>query len=181
MRNNVGRDGNNLEGEFGTAGKLFQVDGDGRHLVMQTGIGISNTICWSPRADRFYFADTVTNETWVFDFDVSSGKISNKRPFLKDFERGKPDGSAVDQDGYLWNARYGGGCVVRIAPDGTVDRIVELPASNITTCAFGGDGLKTLYITSARNGDGKPERLEGSLFAMAVETPGLPENRVRLD
>ena len=91
-----------------------------------------------------------------------------------------PDGSAVDRDGYVWNARYGGACVVRIAPDGSVDRIVELPTRSITNCAFGGPDLKTLYITSARIVDGKPERLEGSLFALEVDTPGLPENQVRL-
>lgn len=181
MRNNVGQDGEDLEVEFGAAGKLFQIDGDGRHSVILTGIGISNTICWSPRADRFYFADTVRNEISVFDHDISAGTIGNKRSFLKDFERGLPDGSAVDRDGYLWNARYKGACVVRIAPDGGVERIVELPASNITTCAFGGEDLKTLYITSARMVDGKPERLAGSLFSIAVETPGLPENHVRLD
>jgi sugar lactone lactonase YvrE len=180
MRNNVGPDGDNLEVEYGTAGELFQVDGDGSHRVIQTGIGIPNTICWNPAVDLFYFADTVKNEISVFDHDLASGKISNKRPFLKNFERGLPDGSAVDQDGYLWNARYAGACIVRIAPDGKVDRIVELPASNITTCAFGGDDLKTLYITSGHMLDGKPERLGGSLFSIAVETPGLPKNRVRL-
>jgi sugar lactone lactonase YvrE len=180
MRNNVGSDGGNLDVDFGTAGELMRVDGSGSHHVVQTGIGISNTICWSPRADRFYFADTVRNALWAFEFDESSGTIGNRRPFLEGFDRGLPDGSAVDRDGYLWNARYAGGCVVRIAPDGSVDRIIELPVSNITNCAFGGPELKTLYITSARVVNAKPERLEGSLFSIEVDTPGLPENRFRL-
>lgn len=181
MRNNIGRDGSHLDVDYGTAGELLRVDGSGSFQVMQTGIGISNTICWNPRGDLFYFADSVTNEISVFDYDASSGEIANKRPFLNNFQRGLPDGSAVDRDGYVWNARYSGACVVRIAPDGGLDRIVELPTSNITNCAFGGPDLKTLYITSARVVDGKPERLEGSLFSIEVEIPGLLENCVKLD
>lgn len=180
MRNNVGSDGSDLDIDFGTAGELMRVDRSGGYRVVQAGIGISNTICWSPGADKFYFADTVANEIWTFDFDAMSGTIGNKRPFLSQFERGLPDGSAVDREGYLWNARYAGGCVIRISPDGIVDRIVDLPVSNITNCAFGGPDLKTLYITSARVVSAKPERLEGSLFSIAVETPGLPENHVQL-
>ena len=91
-----------------------------------------------------------------------------------------PDGSAVDRDGFLWNARYGGGCVVRVSPAGTVDRVVELPVDNITTCTFGGPDLKTLFITTARGGPPERDRLSGSLFSLAVDVPGLPENRFRL-
>lgn len=180
MRNNVADDGGHLEVDFGAAGALFQIDGNGNCEVVQEGIGIPNTVCWSPDGDLFYFGDTVRNELSVFDYDASSGKLGNKRPFLNGFDRGMPDGSAVDQDGYLWNARHGGACVVRVAPNGELDQVVELPVSNITNCAFGGPDLKTLFITSARVVDGKPERLQGSLFSIDVNTPGLPENRVRL-
>jgi sugar lactone lactonase YvrE len=83
----------------------------------------------------------------------------------------------MDSEGYLWNARYGGGCIVRIAPSGEIDRIVEMPVSNVTTCTFGGPQLKTLFITTARRGD---ERLSGGLYALQVDVPGLPENRFRL-
>ena len=181
MRNNIGRDGSHLDVDYGTEGELLRVDSSGSYQVLQKGIGISNTICWNPRGDLLYFADSVRNEISVFDYDASSGEINNKRPFLKNFHRGLPDGSAVDRDGYVWNARHSGACVVRIAPDGVVEQTVELPTSNITNCAFGGPDLKTLYITSARVVDGKPERLQGSLFSIEVETPGLLENCVTLD
>jgi sugar lactone lactonase YvrE len=180
MRNNVGPDGGNLDVEFDGLGRLFRVRGNGAHNVELTDIGISNTLCWSPHADLFFFGDTVTNEISVWDYDLSSGAISHKRPYFSGFDRGLPDGSAMDRDGYLWNARYGGACLVRVAPDGSVDRIIEMPVSNITTCAFGGPQLRTLYITTARGGDGPAERLGGGLFAMAVETPGLPENIFKL-
>jgi sugar lactone lactonase YvrE len=86
----------------------------------------------------------------------------------------------MDSEGFIWNARYGGSCVVRVSPAGKVDRIVEMPVANVTTCTFGGDDLKTLYITTAQGGRGKSQRLAGGLYAIAVDVPGLPENRFRL-
>jgi sugar lactone lactonase YvrE len=82
----------------------------------------------------------------------------------------------MDADGYLWNARYGGRCLVRIAPDGSVDRVVAVPVLNPTTCTFGGPGLRTLYVTSARSAD----QLSGSVFAMELEVGGLPDGRFQL-
>ena len=76
--------------------------------------------------------------------------------------------------------RWGGGCVVRVTPDGEVDRVVEVPARNITTCAWGGEALDVLYITSARLGTGDADRLGGSLFALRGAGRGVPDFRVRL-
>ncbi|CAN5383406.1 SMP-30/gluconolactonase/LRE family protein [soil metagenome] len=165
------------EGAEKGKGKLFRVNADGSSTTEKSGIGVSNTFCWSPDNTRFYFGDTMTNVISVWDYDVHTGRISAERPFFSGFARGGPDGSAMDRDGYLWNARYGGSCIVRVAPDGKVDRIVEMPVTNITTCTFGGPDLKILYITSARF---QNERLAGSLFALSVDVPGLPENRFRL-
>src|SRR5437667_8070381 len=78
-----------------------------------------------------------------------TGTIANQRPFLEGFARGLPDGSTVDSAGYLWNCRFFGGCIVRVAPDGQIDRVVEMPVKNITTCTFGGPDRKTLYVTTA--------------------------------
>ena len=143
----------------------------------EDGIGISNTFCWSPDAKRFYFADTLANAIHVWNYDLRTGRMPDERPFFVGFERGLPDGSAMDRDGYLWNARYGGGCIVRIAPTGEIDRIVEMPVSRVTNCTFGGPQLKTLFITTARRSD---ERLSGGLYALTVDVPGLPENRFHL-
>lgn len=177
MRNNVAPNGDDLPAG-GTDGVLYRVAAGGEAVACRTGIGISNTLCWSPDRRTFYFADTLANAIRAYDYNGPLGEISGERPFFCDFSRGAPDGSAIDSRGYLWNCRYGGGCIVRISPAGQVDRIVEMPVSNITTCTFGGADLKTLFITTAA----KPgERLSGSLFALGVDVPGLPENRVTLD
>lgn len=182
MQNNVADDGSDIAITDHTLGKLFRIDAKGAFTVEKTGIGISNTLAWSPDNRRFYFGDTLRNSIAVWDYDVTTGTIANERPFFNDFERGSPDGSAVDAAGYLWNARYDGGCVVRVGPDGRVDRVVELPCKAVTTCTFGGPQLKTLFITTAKGGSGSVsgERLAGGLFALAVDTPGLPENRFKL-
>ena len=182
MQNNVADDGADIPITDHTLGKLFRITASGAFTVEKSGIGISNTLCWSPDNRLFYFGDTMKNTIYVFDYDATSGTIANERPFFAGFGRGSPDGSAIDSAGYLWNARYDGGCVVRVAPDGRVDRIVEMPCKAITTCTFGGADLKTLFITTAKGGRGAAngERLAGGLFALAVDVPGLAENRFRL-
>jgi sugar lactone lactonase YvrE len=162
-------------------GRLFRITGSGAATVEKADIGISNTLCWSPDNTRFYFGDTITGMISVWDYDVRTGTIANQRPFFGGFNRGGPDGSAMDRDGYLWNARYGGSCVVRIAPDGSIDRIVELPVNAVTTCTFGGPLLKTLYITSAWQGFDAAQRaadpLAGALFSVQAGVAGVPAAR----
>ncbi len=180
MQNNVAGDGSDRPITDRAAGRLFRVAPDGLVTVIKTGIGISNTFAWSPDATRFYFADTLANAIHVFDYDALTGTVSNERPFFVGHDRGSPDGSAVDAAGTLWNARYGGACVVGVAPDGTVADLIEMPCDNVTTCTFGGPGLTTLYITTARGGSSPGSRLAGSLYAVEMEAPGLPENRFRI-
>lgn len=173
MGNNVGPDGEPGEVAPGL-GALYRYAADGFE-TLETGIGIANTVAWSPDAATFYFADTLANEIRAYAHHPETGALGTGAPFFAGFERGAPDGSAIDSDGYLWNCRYGGGCVVRIAPDGGIDRVVEVPCGNVTTCTFGGIDLKTLFITTARGGAGRSERLAGSLFALEAPVPGLPE------
>ncbi len=178
MGNNVGPEGESLPVAPGL-GRLLRFGPEPAFTELERGIGIANTICWSPDARTFYFADTMANEIRAYAFDPSSGALGPSRAFFAGFERGSPDGSAVDSEGYLWNCRYGGGCVVRLAPDGSVERVVEMPCANVTTCTFGGPGLRTLYITTAANGRAPDERLAGSLFALEGPVPGLPERVFR--
>ncbi len=182
MQNNVGGDGSDSEIDDHTLGRLYRIASDGSWTTEKTGIGISNTVAWSPDQRRFYFGDSLRNVISVWDYDAATGTIANERPFFAGFERGVPDGSAVDGDGYLWNARYDGNCVVRVAPDGSIDRVIEMPVAAPTTCTFGGPDLKTLYVTSAGGGRGlaKGDQLSGGLFALPVDVPGLPENRFRI-
>ncbi len=175
MRNNVGIRGEDLDVSFEN-GVLYRIDPDGRASEWKHGLGISNTVAWSPDLTTFYFGDTTANAIYQFDYDLRTGKISNERPFLVTYPHGAPDGSALDSDGFLWNTRPGAGCLIRVAPDGNVDRIVDLPVSRPTSCAFGGEGLKTLYITTARSAD----QLSGSVFGLLMEVGGSPENRFRL-
>ena len=175
MRNNVGPNGENLDVPFSDA-VLYRIGPGGAVSEWKKDIGISNTVAWSPDGKTFYFADTTANRICSYAYDEQTGDISDEKPFFEGHERGLPDGSAMDAQGYLWNARYGGGCIIRVAPDGRVDRVVPVPALNSTTCAFGGPELKTLYITSARSAD----QLSGSIFALDPEVGGSPDNRFRL-
>ena len=178
MRNNVNADGSSGEAG-GQDGILVRVDPDGQATTWRKGVGIANTLAWSPDRRRFYFGDTLANVIWVYDYDSSTGAISNERPFLQGFARGFPDGSAVDSEGYLWNCRFYGNCIVRVAPDGKIDRVVEMPVKNITTCVFGGADLTTLFVTTACAEAPRGDRLAGSLFSIQAGVRGQPENRFR--
>ena len=180
MQNNVAADGSEVAITDKAAGQLYRIGASGAVSRHKAGIGITNTLAWSPNGKLFYCGDTLRNAIYVWDYDRATGTIANERPFFTDFGRGGPDGSAIDSAGYLWNARYGGGCVVRVAPDGKVDTILEMPVGNITTCTFGGPDHRTLYITTAQGGSGPGERLAGGLYAVAVDTPGMAENKFRL-
>ncbi len=178
MRNNVNPDGSSSP-VGGHDGVLIRVDPDATVTLWRDKIGIANTFAWSPDRRSFYLADTLANVIWVYDYVSSSGAISTERPFLEGFARGFPDGSTVDSEGFLWNCRVFGNCVVRVAPDGKIDRIIEMPVKNITTCVFGGAALTTLFVTTASAEAPRGDRLAGSLFSIQTNVRGQPENRFR--
>ncbi len=172
MGQNVGPGGEALDCEPGQ-GELFRVRPGGAVSREGAGLGISNTVCWSPDQRTFYFGDSQANCIWAYPYDPRSGEIGARRVFFAGFDRGAPDGSCVDRAGRLWNCRFGGGCIVVVEPDGAIAQVIEMPVRNITTCAFGGADLRTLYITTAAMMTHEGDRLAGSLFALRVETPGL--------
>jgi L-arabinonolactonase len=146
------------------------------------GVAIANSICFSLDGRTMYYADSQLRAIHCCDYHPCSGAITNPRVFVAaDLAPGEPDGSTVDADGYLWSTRWGGGQVVRFAPDGRIDRVLELPAPQPTCAAFGGPGLDVLYVTTARQWmaeeqiAGAPQ--SGSLFARAPGVRGLPEQR----
>ncbi|HEV8388283.1 MAG TPA: SMP-30/gluconolactonase/LRE family protein [Dongiaceae bacterium] len=152
----------------GATGALYRLDGDGRLSVLRSGIGISNTVVFSPDGRTLYFADTATNDLGAYAYDPDNGTLGARKAFAVPGDvPGFPDGSAVDCEGYLWNARWDGGCLVRFSPEGRVDRIVELPVRRPTCCAFGPSGSTTLYVTSAALG------LEGDALARQPWAGGL--------
>jgi sugar lactone lactonase YvrE len=175
MRNNVNSDGS--EGEAGgTDGILFRIDPNGEVTEVEDRIGISNTLAWSPDRKKFYFGDTLANTIWAYDYDDATGSIQKTADHIASFSRGLPDGSTIDADGFVWNCRWDGACIVRVAPSGEIDSIIEMPTKNITNCTFGGKDLDILYVTTAASAD-KGDRLAGSLFAMNTNVRGVPENR----
>jgi sugar lactone lactonase YvrE len=179
MRNNVNPDGSSREAG-GKDGILHRLDPDAGLSVHRRDIGISNTLVWSPDQRRFYFGDSLANTIWSYDYDRDTGAIQNEAVFFAGFDRGLPDGSTVDADGYLWNCRYDGGCIVRLSPDGKIDRVIEMPVRKITTCTFGGADLTTLFVTTASVDAAPGERLAGGLFAIQCEVSGQAENRFRV-
>ena len=181
MQNNIGPNREDLPITKSTGG-LYRIDGDGSFTKLVSDIGVSNTLCWDEKRKRLYFADTTARTIRVFDWDAESGHISNPRVFAAKHPRGFPDGSALDAEGYLWNCRWAGSCIIRYAPDGSVDRIVDVPVTNPTSCVFGGPDLRTLYITSAYQGMSDAKRaanpLEGALLVANADVPGQPCTRL---
>lgn len=162
------------------SGGLHRIDPDGSAQRHIDGLAIPNSLAFSPDGRTLYFADTPRHVIWAFDHDGATGTITRRRPFADLSARsGHPDGSCVDADGFLWNAEYGGGRLTRYAPDGRIDRIVHLPVSNPTCCAFGGDGLDMLFVTTASKGmsdaELAAEPLAGALLTFDPGVRGLPE------
>lgn len=167
--------------EDGLSGELYRVDHDGWISAHLDGIGISNSICWSPDGATMYFADTLQKEIWAFDYDQDAGKISDRRVLARTPEAAGPDGSCVDAAGYIWNAEWGQGRVVRYSPDGEVDEVLQLPVSHITCVTFGGEDLSDLYVTTATYGLSEEQRIfepdAGKVFVFETPYQGLAENR----
>ena len=177
MQNNIAEDGAPIELKSDIGG-MFRVTSDGRTVpLLPETLGIMNTLAWSPDNREFFFADSMKGALFsaVHNTDGTLGSIKR---FNTDCPLGVPDGSAMDEEGYLWNARWGGGSVVRFDPSGSMDRTVNIPATNVTSCCFGGPDLKTLFVTTARSGlsrqavDENPN--EGALFAVDCGVRGMP-------
>lgn len=163
-------------------GAFYRVDPSGHVHRIQSDVIVSNSIGFSPANDRVYFSDTRRFVTWQYGLDLATGKVGPREVFQDHTPtRSRPDGLCVDAEGHVWNALFAEGRVVRFTPDGKVDRIIHLPVTNPTCVCLGGPELKTLYITTARKFLSAEtlarEPLSGSVLAMPVDVPGLPEHR----
>jgi len=180
MRNNIAADDSPLAAPEQT-GRIYRYTPNGRLTrLSDDSFAITNTFVW-PTADRFVTADTPKNTLYSYRIGAD-GLLSDRQIFQQGFGRGLPDGSTMDAEGFLWTARVvGGACLTRTAPDGSIDRVVELPCSWPTSCAFGGPDLATLFVTSARftmtseHLAANPQ--EGGLFALDAGVRGLPAHR----
>lgn len=166
------------DSEVANTGRLWRFDPAGKGDVLHKDIGISNTLAWDRKRGRLYFADSQIGDIFVFDYDADSGALGEKRVFFGgDSAPGIPDGSAIDLHGNLWNARWSAGCVAKVSPDGKLAALIELPVSCPTSCAFGSDGLQTLFVTSARqtlDAAGSGHREDGALLSFTADVPGAP-------
>jgi sugar lactone lactonase YvrE len=133
------------------AGSLYRLDPDLTVTRVLDVVGESNGIDWSPDDRLMYFVDSLDKRVDVFDFDLASGAMTNRRPFaVFEGDAAIPDGLTVDAEGGVWVACWGGSALRRFSPEGTLERTVAMPTQQITSCAFGGPELADLYVTSAR-------------------------------
>ncbi len=163
--------------EGGPHGRLWCVSPDGSAQAVRDGIVCSNSAAFDRERGRMYFADSASGTIEVADFDAAHS-LGAWRPFAK-AGKGAPDGSCTDRAGYLWNAEWGGHRLCRYAPDGSLERVLELPVSRPTCCTFGGERHRTLFITSAQIGMSDDEKRAepgaGALLCVELEdVEGLP-------
>lgn len=157
-------------------GTLSRITGDGAAEVVLDDVTVSNGTGWSPDGRLMYYIDTPTRRIDVFDYDVTTGQASGRRPLATVEEgAGYPDGLTVDADGYVWVALWDGSAVRRYTPTGALDRVVPLPVPRVTACAFGGPDLTDLYITTARVGLSPAPPLAGSLMVLPGAGKGTPQ------
>lgn len=168
---------------------LYVMERNGGVRQILPGLTNSNGLGWSPDGDVFYHIDTPTRQVSAFDYDPRLGGIRNRRivvRFPDDPEFGRPDGMTVDSEGMLWIAHWGGASVTRWDPElGEMIAVVNVPATQVTSVAFGGEELGTLFITTARR-DLTPQMLggqpnAGGIFAVEPGVTGLPTNIFRWD
>ncbi len=162
--------------QAGPRGALYRFDPGGDIAVVLSGVRISNGIAWSAGGERMYYIDSPTHRVDVFDYDPVTGMPSARRALaLIDPGHGQPDGMALDAEGGLWVAIFGGHAVHRYTPDGKLDAVIEVPPSQVTACAFGGDHLDELHITTSReNLAPGAEPGAGAVFHAIPGVRGLP-------
>jgi len=154
------------------SGTLYRLDADATWLAVDDGYTICNGPTFSLDGDRLYHTDSKRGVVYQFDM-TSAGALTNKRVFVQfPDDWGSPDGMTTDSEGAVWIAHWGVGRVSRFSPDGEVMRTVSLPASQITSCAFGGEALDRLFITSAAYGRHEEPRA-GCLFEIDPKVRGM--------
>jgi sugar lactone lactonase YvrE len=161
-------------------GKLYRLDPDGSVHIMDTGFALINGMGWSPNNTQMYVVDSARKVVYLYDFDLSSSTITNRRLFLNTSEMaGVPDGLTVDSEGAVWIAFWDGWKIIRFDPGGKRIGQIDLPVQCPTSCAFGGRHFDELYITSAWEELSEEQRTSqpfaGDLFRLRTGNSGLPQ------
>lgn len=165
-------------------GSLYRLNPDLTCKPVDKGYAVTNGPAWSADWRTMYHNDSVNGRMFAFDYDLDSGEVSNKRLFLQfTKEEGSPDGMTTDAEGGLWVAHWGAGKLTRRDAAGRVTMTVGLPCSQITSCAFGGKDLRTLFITTAADGLPPEQRQRepqaGGLFAIELDIAGMPAQKFK--
>lgn len=166
-------------------GRLYRLNLDGTLTQVLEGINIPNGMGFAPNRETLYVTESVPGKIYVLDYDESTGQLSNKQVFLDlSEEEGVPDGLAVDTAGYVWSARWDGGCLVRYAQNGQEDRRIAFPAHKVSSITFGGQDSTCAYVTTALGPGDQPagtREIEGdgagAIFEFQAEISGLSEYR----
>lgn len=161
---------------------LYRLDTDLTCTKLDGGYICSNGPCWSPDGGTLYVSDSNADVIVAYDYDTATGAATNRRPFHSTAGSGGfPDGATVDAEGHVWSAQFSAGSIRRIAPDGAVERVVELPVQWVASLTFGGDDYDVLYVTTIGGedqGERDPSPQAGGLFAIhGLGIQGLAERR----
>ena len=168
--------------DYAPVGSLYSIEADGSVRRLLGDLEIANGMAWSADGGTFYYIDSPTRRVDAFDYDLASGSLSNRRPYLIfDDPVAKPDGMAIDSEGGLWIAFWDAGEVRRYGPDRSLDVVVHVPAMQVTSGIFGGPDLRDLYITTATTGLSEAalaeQLLAGGLFRVRIPVAGLLPDR----
>ena len=135
-------------------GSLYRLDTDGSISHVLGGIGISNGMGFTPDGKQMYYTDSPTHNIYIFDYDIATGELSNQRVFVNTGENdGIPDGMTVDDEGYVWSARWDGSSLVRYSPQGEQVNRIWFPARKVSSVIFGGEDYTDMYVTTAGGQD----------------------------
>lgn len=157
-------------------GAMYRFDPDGTVTEMFDKVTISNGLVWNAVGDTVYYIDSPTQR--VDQFDYADGQWQNRRPaFEIPREHGLPDGMAIDAEGGLWIAMWGGSTVRRYTTEGTVDTVINLPVTQVTACAFGGHDLSTMYITTSQQQTDGDQLTAGAIYAVDPGVKGVSLNQ----
>lgn len=178
------------EGKSYDTGYLFRIDLDGCCSIVEEGLHLSNGMGFSPSCDRFYLVDSIPRIIYAYDYNQATGTISNRIPLIKlGRDEGLPDGMTVDNDGFLWIARWFGGGVSRYDPDGKLERTIAIPAAQTSSLTFGGTDRRDIFITSAAQYWETPlapadhdftAHRGGEVYHIAQDILGKPEFKARI-
>ena len=176
--------------EYEKLGKLYLIDVDGSAAIQDEGIELSNGLGLSPDEKTLYYADSTARKIYAYTVDQASGMLSNRRVFVDvPLTEGIPDGLTVDAQGFVWSAQWYGSQIVRYDPDGKVERVIKVPASQVTCMAFGGPDWNELYITTASDDwpthyappgyDSSKLHIGGELYRLKLDIQGKPEYKTK--